>query len=198
LDHFITLSNVILPLGFRSVGELGIKGMDMNSARSWSEDYRSSWTLCQSLSCFHIGKILQKEVSRTFFNEFGLTSHQLNSFDLSFDRSLCFWYEHGNSGKILQENASRTFFNEFGLISHQIDSFVFVIRSVTIWSVTTSWYERGNSGKVLQENTSRTFFNEFGLISQQVNSFDWSALLSLGRASIDRSNMSREVCHHCI
>ena len=134
LDHFVTSSNVMLPLSFHSIGELRIKRMDTNSARSWFEDYRSSWTLCQSLSCFYIGKILQKDASWSFFNEFGLINHQINSFDLSFDWSPCFWYERGNSRKVLQENVLRTFFNEFGLISHQINSFVFFIRSVTIWS----------------------------------------------------------------
>jgi len=31
-------------------------------------------------------KVLQKDASRTFFNEFGLISYQINSFDLSFDQ----------------------------------------------------------------------------------------------------------------
>ena len=37
----------MLPLGFHSVGELGIKEVDTNPARSRFEDYRSPRTLCQ-------------------------------------------------------------------------------------------------------------------------------------------------------
>jgi len=36
------------------------------------------------------GKVLQKDASRTFFNDFGLISHHINSFDLPFDCLLCF------------------------------------------------------------------------------------------------------------
>jgi len=41
LDYFVTLSNAMLPLGFHSVGELGIKEIDTNSARFRFEDYHS-------------------------------------------------------------------------------------------------------------------------------------------------------------
>ena len=37
LDYLVTLGNAMLPLGFHSVGELGIKEIDTTSARSWSE-----------------------------------------------------------------------------------------------------------------------------------------------------------------
>jgi len=47
------------------------------------------------------------------------------------------------------------------------------------------------------KNASQTFFNDFGLISHQINSFDHpfdcSDLLS---SSFDRSNRSKEACHH--
>jgi len=36
--------------------------------------------------CENSGYILQKDASRTFFNEFDLISHRVYSFDLSFDR----------------------------------------------------------------------------------------------------------------
>jgi len=35
----------------------------MNSTKSWSEDYHSSWTLRQSLPCLHIGKILSYQMN---------------------------------------------------------------------------------------------------------------------------------------
>jgi len=44
LDHFITLSNVMYLLGFHSADELGIKEVDMNSARTLSRDYPFSWS----------------------------------------------------------------------------------------------------------------------------------------------------------
>ena len=59
----------------------------MNSARTLSSDLPSSWSLCRFLFCLHVGKVLQKDASRTFFNEFGLISHQINSFDLPSDCS---------------------------------------------------------------------------------------------------------------
>ena len=85
-----------------------------------------------------------KDTSWTFFNEFGLISHQINSFDSPFDRLPPL--------DMNLEAASRTFFNEFGLISHQINSFdppsdwfgPFVIGRASIdrtgaWRFSTIW-----------------------------------------------------------
>ena len=64
-----------------------------------------------------------KDVSRIFFNEFGLISHQINSFhhlmrvDLSPHLDM-----NVETVERLCKDVSRTFFNEFGLISYQINS----------------------------------------------------------------------------
>ena len=63
-----------------------------------------------------------KDTSRTFFNEFGLISHQINSFDPPFDRLPPFDMNMEAVERFCKDT-SRTFFNEFGLISHQINLF---------------------------------------------------------------------------
>ena len=63
-----------------------------------------------------------KNVSWTFFNEFSLISHQINSFDPPFDR-LPPLNMNVEIMKKFCKIVSWTFFNEFDLISHQINSF---------------------------------------------------------------------------
>ena len=63
-----------------------------------------------------------KDASRTFFNEFGLISHQINSIDSPFDR-LPPLDMNVKTMEIFCKDASQNFFNEFGLISHLINSF---------------------------------------------------------------------------
>ena len=63
-----------------------------------------------------------KSASQTFFNEFGLISHQINSFGPPFDRLLPLYLSIETVEQFCKD-ASRTFFNEFGLISYQINLF---------------------------------------------------------------------------
>ena len=133
-----------------------------------------------------------KDTSRTFFNEFGLISHQINLFHLpweSIDRHILIWmWKHWKSSvKMHHESFSMSL--TWKPSDKLISSTIGVDQSPHLnMNVKTL--------KKFYKDASRTFFNEFGLISHQINSFNqfiWLIGCSVVESNFNRSNKRRHV-----